>query len=78
MTINPTRWSAPDLTRDYGLLTIHEYFNPWYQTTFKPTNCEDENLTTTWTIRYELGLPLPKRPVASTKAKEGLLPQANM
>ena len=78
MTINPTRWSAPDLTRDYGLLTIHEYFNPWNKTTSKPTNCDDENLTTTWTTRYELELPMPKRPVASTKATDRVLPQASM
>ncbi len=76
MTIKPTRWTAPALTRDYGLLTIHEYFNPWNALTYKPTNTKDDNLTTAWTTRYALGLPLPSKPVVETT--ETLLPLANV
>ena len=78
MTLNPTRWTAPDLARDYGLLTIHEYFNPWNALTYKPTNCEDENLTTTWTIRYTLGLPLPRGSVSVAETTETLLSLADV
>ena len=78
MTINPTRWTAPDLLRDYGLLTIHEYFNPWNGLTYKPTNYEDENLTTTWTIRYALGLPLPRGSVSAAVTTAALLPLADV
>lgn len=58
--IQPTE---PHLLRDYGLVSVEEYINPWIGgggVRVKPTKAgEDVDLTTTWTTRYELELGNP-------------------
>jgi hypothetical protein len=59
--IQPTIHTEPDLLRDYGLVSVEEYIDPWNEgVRVKPTKAgEDVELTTTWTTRYELELGNP-------------------
>jgi hypothetical protein len=62
--IQPTIHTDLELSRDYGLVTVEEYIDPWDQdkgvVRVKPTKAgEDVDLTTTWTTRYELDLGNP-------------------
>ena len=59
--IQPTIHTEPDLVRDYGLVSVDEYLDPWRGgVRVKPIKAgEDVELTTTWTNRYELELGNP-------------------
>jgi len=62
VTVEPQIHSHPNLRRDHGTLAVHEYIDPVTLDRQIPTNYwEDMDLTMTWTTRYELDFPMPRR-----------------
>lgn len=58
--MEPRVRSHPELHYDYGILTVHEYLDPYTGVCHKPNNYgENMDMTMTWTICHNLNLVVP-------------------
>ena len=58
MRIESTVHTQPTLSRDYGVISIEQYFNPWDKVKVTPTG--GGVLPMTWTTRYDLEMGDPE------------------